>query len=393
VYLITAYCEAGYLQVILTGIVQSSQDLLHKEAHMFLLGHINTLLKPFTADIQLYLQQSGLPELTNAVGLMRFRALWLISKLARLPLDSALKTLIVQRVCTALQDAELPVRVQAAVSLSKLEWKEATNIVKTYIKDVLQAFITLMSQFDCEELADALAELIESQLDYLKDYAGELVAMLSSYFFKLVAVDPGDDEGEAAMTALAVLSSLGKLLDCAAEDAELFSQLLSMYLPVMEFCLKDNSYLAEGLELLNVLIDYAPPGHDFFPSYLLSIGRAICGDNTTEPYAFSCIYAVVGPIESLLQKYGCSRLDLATLVAIVRKLVEEDDREARKAAAEVIESIKQTQDAPQALLAELGRVSIPEDESSEDEMKAGGMNDDPEYLSLLAKIKSGSKLY
>jgi hypothetical protein len=68
VYLITAYCEAGYLQVILTGIVQSSQDLLHMEAHMFLLAHINTLLKPFTADIQFYLHQSGLPELANALG-------------------------------------------------------------------------------------------------------------------------------------------------------------------------------------------------------------------------------------------------------------------------------------------------------------------------------------
>jgi hypothetical protein len=54
--------------------------------------------------------------------------------------------------------------VQAAVSLSKLEWKEATDIVKTYIKDVLQAFITLMSQVDCEQLAEALAVLIERPL-------------------------------------------------------------------------------------------------------------------------------------------------------------------------------------------------------------------------------------
>lgn len=389
VSLISEFCQVGYLQVILHSIVTSAPDVLHKEAHLFLLGSINTQLKPFANDIQVYLQASALPELTSSVGLMRYRALWLIGKLAKLPFDSAYKTDVTQKVCSALSDPELPVRVQAAITLPKLEWPEARSIVTSYIQQVLQAYIGLMGEISIEELADALSELVEPQLEHLSGYAVELVTMLSNYFNELVKADPSEDEGEAAMTALAVVSTLGKLLDCASDNAALYNQLINLYLPIMEFCLKNEDYLSEGLDFLCLLIEYAPQGHEYLANYLTLIGRAVCGDETTEAYAFSCIYSVVEPIETMIEVYGCARLDMGTVVNILKKLIDEDDRQARKAAAALIKAVKSAEDVPEGLVAQLEAVKLEVEASSDEEAIEGGGFDDPEYLKLLAKVKAG----
>jgi hypothetical protein len=59
-------------------------------------------------------------------------------------------------------------------STSTPSWSgEATEIVKTNIKDGLQALISLKSSSTAKNW-----QLIESQLDYLKDYTAELVAIL-----------------------------------------------------------------------------------------------------------------------------------------------------------------------------------------------------------------------
>ena len=95
----------------------------------------------------------------------------------------------VEGIYKQLFDTDLPVRLTAAISLHKLMHNdECTNLLKPYLKEILQIYLKLMSEIDSEELIGALEEIVSHFKEDIGPFALELTEQLVIAFKRLSQV-------------------------------------------------------------------------------------------------------------------------------------------------------------------------------------------------------------
>jgi hypothetical protein len=72
-------------------------------------------------------------------------------------------------------DSDLPVRLNAAFSVSKLLQDEtACNLLKPHLSSILQSYLKLMNEIESEDLVSALEEIVSLYRDDIDPFATQL---------------------------------------------------------------------------------------------------------------------------------------------------------------------------------------------------------------------------
>lgn len=314
-FIITVCTEVGTLQTVLAFLkqqFQASPNPLHKEALLLLLGSLAELtnkqesLRPLIEpDLIAYV----FPDLSAASGFLRSRAVSVYGMFASAPIvQEGHQENVIRLVCRLLVDPELPVKIEAAITLSKiLGWSCARRIIEPEIKGMLEVYLEIMKQIDSEELMDSMETLVGFFSEAVVPYSVELTRQLTVAFERMAASDSKADEGATAMAAVSTLNILIKILEAVREHKDQMTQVSFVLLPVLQYTLssKGDDFLEEGLSLLGDLLYYPEAGTlpHLFAVFPLLLEALVGKDQEVTAYAGDHIELMYIPLANFMSKY------------------------------------------------------------------------------------------
>lgn len=210
------------------------------------------------------LEQHVLSEFKNPIGFLRARACWVFGRYGHLEFKNANNIKIaVEGITTCLMDAQLPVRVKAAVSLNcLLSQKEAENLLRPLLPQILEIYLKLMDQIDNEGLVAALEGIVDSYQNEIVPYAYDLVVHLVNAFQKYCSKsnnlnkdDEEEDESEAELAAVGCLEAIRRIL-LAKLPEKTYQTLSAVLIPVFNYCFSEegSDFIDDALNCLNIIL-------------------------------------------------------------------------------------------------------------------------------------------
>ena len=229
------------------------QDKLHKK------DAYKSLLEPM-------LYQFVLPELESPYGFMRSRAVWAFSQFAKSTFASGAARspeqfgAVFGRIMASMKDAELPVRVQAALAINNIvEYNCAEAAVLSVLPQLVEALFALMNDIGNEEVVQTLDNLIERYGDRMAPYAVQIVGALANNFLRLFEEcdDDGDDESLAAMW---VMQAISTMMEAVKDRPECYAQMEQHLLPMLSRMMGESArdFFEDVNEVLAYLTYYSP---------------------------------------------------------------------------------------------------------------------------------------
>ncbi|KAG2439798.1 hypothetical protein HYH02_010433 [Chlamydomonas schloesseri] len=169
-----------------------------------------------------------------------------------------------EAVVRCLGDPELPVRVDAVVSLRHfLEEMEDVEPVAPALPALLNSIFGLMNQVDNEDLVFTLEVLVDKFGEQIGPYAVQMAQQLAGAFWKYAAAADEDAEGDddtAGIAAFGCMRALNTLLESCSEAPALVGALEEVLYPLLHRMLstEGQDIFEEVLEMLSYLTYYGP---------------------------------------------------------------------------------------------------------------------------------------
>lgn len=122
------------------------------------------------------MKQYVFPELTSENHFMKARACWVYGEFAHYPLtDEDHLRHALNNLYQCLQSDELPVRVNAAVSLIRLlDHPVAVEFIRPGLQQVIRIYLKLIDDIDYDELITSLKKIVDVFEEEIGPYALDL---------------------------------------------------------------------------------------------------------------------------------------------------------------------------------------------------------------------------
>eukprot|EP00053_Salpingoeca_punica_P019061 m.190169 g.190169 ORF g.190169 m.190169 type:complete len:1034 (-) comp17559_c0_seq1:1718-4819(-) len=186
------------------------------------------------------------PEFSSPYGFQRARAFRALHAFASGRFSEETVRAAVEGVFRGLGDKDLPVRIEAAVSLHFLSEKcESTlDYIKPHLKEVVMMLVQLLREAEKDDIIDTLRKLIEKNSEEMKMYAFDLAQQLVDVFLKLVTFDPEiEEEGHKALAALGCLNTMEDIVDIfEPETSALPAELEAQMIRIIHFVFENNVF-------------------------------------------------------------------------------------------------------------------------------------------------------
>jgi len=328
-FLIAVCGETPMLQSVLSYLEQQFQaDSLaphHKEALLLLFGSLAELLAKedsLSGRIEVNLKSFVYPDLTSPYGFLRARAVSVYGMCASAPIlqtDHQEKAL--QQVCRLLDQSELPVQIEAAITLSKiLTWPRAKHVIEPEIKAILSVYLGIMKLIDSEELMNSMETLVREFQSAVLPYSVELTRELTQAFQRIVAGNP-ENVGNIALAAASTLNTLAKVIETVKTQPEKLIEVSSLLLPVFQFTLSPQGadFLEEGISLLEDLLCCPRPGSlpQLFSVFPLLL-EALVGSEQSPPYLHDHIELLFSPLAHFISQYSLQFLSCSGFTRVLQ---------------------------------------------------------------------------
>ena len=181
----------SYLQLLVENLsAPPSEDFRHREAllHAFgLLSQHMAYSAEYQQNAEMMIQQHVFPELASENGFMRARACWVYGQFAHFSFaDEDHLRHALNGLYQCLQSNELPVRVNAAVSLIKLlDHPAAVEFIRPGLSEVIRIYLKLIDDIDYDELITSLKKIVDVFEEEIGPYALDLCQKLAEAFLRL----------------------------------------------------------------------------------------------------------------------------------------------------------------------------------------------------------------
>ena len=198
------------------------------EKYDILIEHVEPMIK-----------QHVLPNLDNPIGIVRMRCCWIYSQFAAVAFkDQANLLLAFQKKVKRLKDKDLPVRVMAALAVSRLVNKEdIAEQIKPYVTEIISTYLMLMSQIELEDLVSALDSVIKTFDDSIKPYSVDLIKELLSAYERMhqtsASQEKKDFTPESGMAAAACIDTIARIVQIIGENQIMLQQVEPMLIPII----------------------------------------------------------------------------------------------------------------------------------------------------------------
>lgn len=141
---------------------ESISDFRVKEAIFHALGSLDDQIACSTelqTSIEPVLKKYVYGELNSQNHFMKARAIWLYGKFAKFPISSndGHLRMVIEQIYGSLHSEHLPIKVEAALSITKLLYhEEAVEFIKPGLEQLLKTFLKIMDDIDFDELVISL---------------------------------------------------------------------------------------------------------------------------------------------------------------------------------------------------------------------------------------------
>ncbi|CAD8152713.1 unnamed protein product [Paramecium pentaurelia] len=258
------YCQNAF-NSNLDPLTNQPLNLLKKEALLWgieCLVHQISKIDAIKDGLESILEKHILPEFQNPVGFLRARACHIFNEYGTIEFKNKQNIqLAVQGISKCILDKELPVRVAAAISFSSiLQHKEAQDLIRPQLSQVLEIYIKLMDLIDNERIVRSLEEIVKNFTNEITPYAHQLAAHIATIFQKYCNKQnqgdgDSDDDGEAELAASGCLEAIKRILNAPLQQ-ESYVQLEPVIFPIINFALTESGcdFINEALEILNLML-------------------------------------------------------------------------------------------------------------------------------------------
>ena len=199
-----------------------------KEALMDALGEIRDEIwkdDSLKGQMEEMLSRFVLSELNSEEQFMRLRACQTYGVYGDIHFkDQNHVTKIVEGICANMQekygeeDQPLPVKFHAACALQKILMnKTAQDHVRPSLDGLLKCYLSLMNEFDNEELVQAFERVMTIFQKEIKPWAIQIVQHLQHQYVKCVNNEDDEDE-ESILTAVASFTSIRRIITIVEDD-------------------------------------------------------------------------------------------------------------------------------------------------------------------------------
>mmetsp|Transcript_2416 Transcript_2416/g.16258 ORF Transcript_2416/g.16258 Transcript_2416/m.16258 type:complete len:1039 (-) Transcript_2416:1522-4638(-) len=261
-----------YLQMFITFLAANQTGILSKHASMpgdgplarqtdgamLAIGSLSEILKRsiFKGDLENMLKMYIVPEFQSQFGFLRAKACWVSQQFADLKFtdgkgDGPTFRMLFECIVRALQDPELPVRVDAVVALRTFVDEASTlDFLKEILPHLLDELFKLMDEVDNEDLVFTLETIVENLGEEIAPYALGLCTSLSNAFWKCIqSEDEGEDE-IGAMAAVGCLRAIATILESVNALPHLYPAMEEILFPIMSKLIS-----TEGQDVLEEVLD------------------------------------------------------------------------------------------------------------------------------------------
>ena len=132
-----------------------------------------------------------------------------------------------------MRDAELPVRVQAALAINGIvEANCAPEAVLQVLPQLVEALFALMNDIGNEEVVQTLDNLIERYGEQMAPYAVQIIGALAQNFMRLFE-EQEDEDDDDALAAMWVLQAISTMMEAVSDKPEVYPQMEAALLPML----------------------------------------------------------------------------------------------------------------------------------------------------------------
>jgi hypothetical protein len=230
-------------------------------------------------------------------------------------------------------DPELPVRLNAALSVSKLLQSErACQLLKPYLKFILEGYLKLMDEIESEDLVNALEEIVSLYRHDIGPFAIQLTQQLVNAFHRLVHTNiEDDDDGESALAAQGCVVTVRRILDSISKNQELLGRVEGIVMPMLMYSLTPDGIdcIDDALDCITMIIYHGPQVSPLMWKLYPQLLYLVAGDDKDPDggYGFEQISQIGVALQNFISKDTATFLTVGegqtqTYVALTFRFVE-----------------------------------------------------------------------
>ncbi|KAI9016788.1 armadillo-type protein [Hyaloraphidium curvatum] len=263
---------------VVSGVLQSYAQTPTEEMARRKDGALNmvgTVLDVVLADEELKQQFSieefafnhVLPELQSPHAFLRSRACEIFVKLGDYEFENREGVMAVYRgIIGCLKDANLPVRVAAALTLPQLlQHEDVQTAMAPDAALVMNELLKLTNEIDMDTLISVMESLVELFSEQLTPFAVELCTSLRDTFLRIMAdtraLDENDDDdafseaNEKTMAAMGVLKTISTLIVSVESSKDVLARIEHVVVPLVSHILSQRlvDHFDDAFEIVDTL--------------------------------------------------------------------------------------------------------------------------------------------
>ena len=264
------YTVLAFVNEIVTRYEASPDDQKNpreKEGALRMISSLSDVLlakkSPIAHQVEAFFVRHVFPEFRSTHGYLRARACDSLQKFDRLDFaDETNLRHVYQSVLDSLTDAQLPVRIEAALALQVLVRHSLIRAeMQVNIPQIMQQLLKLANEVDVDSLTNVMEDFVEAFSAELTPFAVALSEQLRDTYLRIIREvlernrERGEDEDgygdfmdDKSITALGVLQTIGTLILSLESTPDVLLHLETILMPVIAITLENN--------LLGGCIDY-----------------------------------------------------------------------------------------------------------------------------------------
>lgn len=207
-------------------------DPRNKDGALHMIGAIaDILLKKdqYKTNMESMLISYVFPHFQSPLGFLRARACWVLHYFENIKFNNEnnlLQALEYLQKCL-MNDQELPVKVEAAISIQILlsAQPSAPAIVEPNITQLTLELLKIIRETENEDLTNVMQKLVCMFHEKLAPIAVEMTQHLAHTFTQLMASNEAEDDEDKALAAMGILNTIDTILTMMDEQKDIMLQL------------------------------------------------------------------------------------------------------------------------------------------------------------------------
>ncbi|CAG5081080.1 Similar to Ipo7: Importin-7 (Mus musculus) [Cotesia congregata] len=226
------------VQFCIEVLTNPTADPRQKDGALHMIGSLaDVLLKKnlYKEQMDKMLMSYVLPEFSSPHGHMRARACWVLHYFSKIKFKDEHILINATKIIVhlLLNDADLPVKVEAAICLQSLlsSQEKSQKCVEPMVKNITLELLNIIRETENDDLTSVMQKIVYTYTKQLTPIAVEICQHLATTFSQVLETDEGSDE--KAIMAMGLLNTIATLLSVMEDQPEIMAQLQPTVLRVI----------------------------------------------------------------------------------------------------------------------------------------------------------------